>query len=167
MTTIIGIDPGLTGALAVLRDGCVLYVFDMPIMPNGKGTAKIKNQVNPAALVQFLYGLDVPFLEMVVYMEAVTSMPRDAQTISFSLGDSVGTVRGVLAALGIPLTLVRSQVWKKHFGLLKLDKDFSRTKAQQLYPHVNLSLKKHHNRAEAILIATYGGQHESTYQTKR
>ena len=40
---IIGIDPGIKGAICILKDGKILDVFDMPIMPVGK---KNKSQVN-------------------------------------------------------------------------------------------------------------------------
>jgi len=154
---VLGVDPGLGGALAFLHPGGELVrVFDMPVMPNGKGKAKIKNQVNAAALLQMIHSVGIPLIEMVAWMEMVSSMPKDAQSIAFSLGDSVGSVRGVLAAVGIPLTLVRAMEWKRHFDLLKLDKDFARTKAQQLYPTAPLELKKHGGRADAILIARYG-----------
>jgi len=127
----------------------------MPIMPNGKGKAKIKNQVNPASLagtIRACVGHD----EVIAYMEMVSSMPKDAQSIAFSLGDSVGVMRGVLATLGIPLHLVRAKEWKRHFKLLQCGKDYSRTVAQQLFPSAPLELKKHHGRAEALLIAKYG-----------
>jgi len=153
----IGIDPGLYGSLAFLNpDSSFHAVFDMPIMPNGKGKAKIKNQVNAAALHNLILSVATPWAELVAWMEMVTSMPKDAQSIAFSLGDSFGTVRGVLASLDIPLTLVLPRVWKKEFALLGLDKDFARTKAQQLYPTASLELKKHGGRADAILIARYG-----------
>lgn len=158
MSYILGVDPGLTGGLAILsKDLSFVRVFDMPVMPNGKGKAKIKNQVNAAALLQLIRS--IPLEGVVAWMEMVSSMPRDAQSIAFSLGDSVGTVRGVLAAMGIPLTLVRAKEWKRFFSLLNLDKDFSRTKAQQLYPSAPLELKKHGGRADAILIARYGAMH--------
>lgn len=156
MKYIIGLDPGLYGAIALLNtDGSFVQVWDMPIMPNGKGEAKIKNQVNPAALQQILSDASSAGTA-VAYLEAVTSMPRDAQSIAFSLGDSFGSVRAVLACMGIPVTLVLPRLWKKHFSLLKLEKDFARTKAQNLYPSAPLELKKHCGRADAILIARYG-----------
>lgn len=161
MKYIVGVDPGLYGAISLLRadgsfNGSFVQVWDMPIMPNGKGGAKIKNQLNPAALLKILSDASSDGTT-VAYMEAVTSMPRDAQSIAFSLGDSFGTVRAVLACMGIPVTLVLPRLWKKYFNLLKLDKDFARTKAQQLYPTAPLELKKHCGRADAILIARYGG----------
>ena len=37
---IIGIDPGLSGAIAILEDSRIEEIFDMPVMPDGK---KIKD----------------------------------------------------------------------------------------------------------------------------
>jgi len=157
MTYILGIDPGLYGAVAVLfDDGRFRNFYDMPIMPNGAGKAKIKFQVNPAALYWIMLEGIGSMATFVAYMENVSSMPRDAQSIAFSLGDSVGAIRGVLASLNIPLTLVRPAEWKREFGLLKKDKQFALTAAQQLYPLAPLHLKKHVNRADALLIARYG-----------
>jgi crossover junction endodeoxyribonuclease RuvC len=75
---------------------------------------------------------------------------------NYSLGHSSGIIMGVLSALGFSYELVRPQEWKKEFGLLKMQKDASRTVAQNLFPSVNLSLKKDEGRAEALLIAEWG-----------
>ena len=48
---IIGIDPGLSGAVAILDDLKVFDMFDMPIMSEGK---KNKNQLNSAQLVKII-----------------------------------------------------------------------------------------------------------------
>ena len=62
---------------------------------------------------------------------------------------------GVVTALDMPLTLVRPQEWKAHYGLGS-DKNDSLELARRYYPDVDLHLKKHHGRAEALLIARYG-----------
>ena len=48
---IIGIDPGLSGAIAILENNKVLHLFDMPVMSEGK---KNKRQLNSAQLVKLL-----------------------------------------------------------------------------------------------------------------
>ena len=160
MKFILGIDPGLTGAIAFLdENGKFIAVHDMPVMPNGKAKARIKQQVNAAALVAIMRDAQTyTTLFLTAYLEQVSARPGEGVSSSFSFGDSFGTVRGVLAALGIPMTMVQPHAWKKHFGLLRLDKDYSRTKAQQLYPCAPLELKKHGGRAEALLIGAYGVQ---------
>jgi crossover junction endodeoxyribonuclease RuvC len=146
----IGIDPGLSGAIAVLGDNQSLFaVYDMPVMALSKG----KSQVNAAALAVILREVLVP---TVAYLEAVSAMPGQGVSGMFSFGTSYGIVQGVLAALRIPVVLVRPQTWKARAGLKGSEKDMARTLAIRLYPDAELSLKKHIGRADAILIARFG-----------
>ena len=69
---------------------------------------------------------------------------------------SYGAVQMALAAFGIPMVLVSPVVWKRNAGLSGQEKDKARTLVQQLYPHLDFSLKKHIGRADAILIARFG-----------
>ena len=48
---IVGIDPGLSGAIAILEDKKVLSIFDMPVMAEGK---KNKRQLNSAQLANII-----------------------------------------------------------------------------------------------------------------
>ena len=112
----IGVDPGLSGAIAVLNDDLSLVaVYDMPVMPVRKG----KNQVNAAALVKILSSaIDYPRrLQPTAYLEQVSAMPGQGVSGMFSFGTSYGIVQGALAALGIPMVLVRPQAWKARAGL--------------------------------------------------
>ena len=150
---VIGIDPGIHGAIAGIDDEQKLVgVFDMPVMP-GIGS---RQQVNGVELAKTIirFGL---FDGVSVRIEEVTSMPQDGSVQSFSFGKSVGIVIGVVNALMIPVSFVKPQEWKKQAGLLKKDKDASRTLAQQLYPDASLARKMDDGRAEAILIARFGG----------
>jgi crossover junction endodeoxyribonuclease RuvC len=74
------------------------------------------------------------------------------------MGYGKGIWMGILSAFNIEPTLVSPQRWKKHFGLLGEDKDAARIKALQLYPALMpmLKLKKHGDRADAMLIMLYG-----------
>jgi len=163
MTYIVGIDPGLTGALAFLNpDGTFLTLFDMPVMPNGKGKAKVQNQINSAAVAQIFRRADIPMRDMCGIIEQVQAMTKQGVSSVFSFGDTYGALRTVPAVLGIPLTHVRPQAWKKRFGLIGADKDKSLPIAQGLFPTAELHLKKHHNRADALLIARYGWEQMRT-----
>jgi len=148
----VGIDPGLTGAVAFLWGGGRVDVFDIPVLPrlSGKGT-----QVNARQLYLILNTAPPGAL---VYFEQVNPMPGQGVTSMFHFGRTVGVIEGVLGSLGLPYEMVRPQVWKKGAGLLKKEKDASRTLALQLYPQVSdkLARKKDNGRAEAILIARYG-----------
>ena len=152
MATIIGIDPGITGALArISQSGCA-YLYDMPIMAKGKGSSKVKNQINAAELSDILEG----WQPHIVYVERISAMPGQGVSSMFSMGDSFGVIRGVCAALRIPIEFITPRQWKKYFGLPS-DKEICRAKAIELYPRLNgLGKKKDHNKAEALLIARYG-----------
>lgn len=152
-----GIDVGVTGAVAVLCNGRLEDVADLPAVQVGAGV--VRRQIDPAALAAILrgwrarYGVDA---EMAV-IERVASMPRQGVSSVFSLGHSAGIVHGVVAALGIPWQTVAPQTWKRQFGLGR-DKQESRSAASRLYPEQagRWALVKHHNRAEAVLLARYG-----------
>ena len=82
-------------------------------------------------------------------------MPGQGTRSMFTIGYGYGLWIGVLATLQIPYTNVRPGIWKRALTLGK-DKEASRLRAMQLYPGADLRLKKHHGRAEALLLAAYG-----------
>jgi crossover junction endodeoxyribonuclease RuvC len=150
---IIGIDPGIKGAVAILKDDLSYYdVFDMPTMP----LSKTKQQINPWELTKRLIVLD-PITK--VCIERVSAMPEQGVSSMFNFGVCYGIVRGVCAGLMLPVILITPQEWKKKYSLVGKDKpkDLARTVAQQLYPDAPLPLMKHVGRADALLIARYGG----------
>ena len=154
---IFGVDPGLSGAVAILDShGSLVGIHDMPTM--AKGTGK-KKQVNPAALTGFLAGYS-GCGGATAYLERVSAMPGQGVSSVFAFGESYGVIRGVLAAAYIPLELVTPQAWKRRFGLLGTEKDAARTKAIELYPEASLARKKDIGRADALLIARYGWEME-------
>lgn len=151
---IIGIDPGLTGGIAFMnRRGLLLDVSDMPVMAKGKGTSRVKMQINPAGIREIVEIYEPE--PMVAYLERVSAMPDQGVASVFSMGDTFGAIRATFATLGIPVEIITPQLWKKYYKLGK-DKEVVRAKAIELYPEAPLSRKKDHNRAEAILIARYG-----------
>ena len=95
--------------------------------------------------------------EVVVVVEHVNAMPGQGVTSMFNFGQSFGVIKGICAALGLPIHFVRPTKWKKHFNLIKTNKDASRTKVIEIYPEISSKLhrKKDSNRADAILIALY------------
>ncbi len=153
MTYRIGIDPGISGAIALLGPGGELEdLLDMPIMLL-TGT---RHKVNAAALGKiFSAWLDLPGLTAL--LEQVSAMPGQGVSSMFGFGMSYGIVQGVLGALQIPVTFVTPVAWKKRAGIpAKSEKDYARTIAQQLYPNASLERKKDIGRADAILIARFG-----------
>ena len=151
---IIGIDPGLSGAIAILEDDKVLDVVDIPVMSEGK---KNKKQLNSAQLVNIIRENSIGEEEIVVVVEQVNAMPGQGVTSMFNFGQTFGAIKGVCAALELPIFFVRPSKWKKHFELINSSKDASRTKAIEMYPKLSnqLSKKKDVNKSDAILIARF------------
>ena len=151
---IIGIDPGLSGGIAILDDLKIYDIFDMPIMSEGK---KNKNQLNSAQLVNILNEHVLKKENTFVIVEQVSAMPGQGVTSMFNFGQTFGSIKGICAALGLPIFYVRPAKWKKHFELINSSKDASRTKVIEMYPSISskLTKKKDVNKADAILIARY------------
>ena len=151
---IFGIDPGISGAISVLENKKVIEIFDMPTMIDGK---KNKRQVNGAQVTHIIKERLDSDKEIIVVVEHVNAMPGQGVTSMFNFGQSFGVIKGICSALSLPIYFVRPTKWKKHFNLIKTNKDASRTKATEIYPHISdkISRKKDSNRADAILIASY------------
>ena len=97
---IIGIDPGLSGAIAILEDKKVLNIFDMPVMAEGK---KNKRQLNSAQLVNIIKENTIKNEDIAVVVEQVNAMPGQGVTSMFNFGQSFGAIKGVCAALNLPI----------------------------------------------------------------
>lgn len=148
---IIGIDPGVSGALAAMSlAGEVLETLNTPCVKVGS-----KSRVNGAAVAAWLRGLGT--IEH-AYLEQVGAMPGQGVSSMFTFGHSAGVLEGILQGMGIAYTLVTPQAWKKRAGLVGTDKDAARSRAIQLYPDLRiLDLKgKGQAVADAILIARHG-----------
>ncbi len=154
---IIGIDPGLSGAIAIIENNTVLGIFDMPVMAEGK---KNKRQLNSAQLVNIIKENVKKEEEIVVVVEQVNAMPGQGVTSMFNFGQTFGAIKGVCAALNLPIFFVRPSKWKKYFELINSSKDSSRTKVIEMYPSLSnkLSKKKDVNKSDAILIARFYGE---------
>ena len=151
---IIGIDPGLSGGIAILEDNKVKMLFDMPVMSDGK---KNKRQLNSALLAQLIRDNIKNVEDTAIVVEQVNAMPGQGVTSMFNFGQTFGAIKGICAALELPIFFVRPAKWKKHFELINSSKDASRTKVIEMYPSIadKLSKKKDVNKSDAILIARY------------
>ena len=153
---IIGIDPGISGAICFMEKGRIIDVIDMPSMADGK---KNKKQVNGSQLFNEIssYTKHKSIEDIKVIIEHVSAMPGQGVTSMFNFGQSFGILKGVCSAMNLSMHFVRPVKWKKHFNLINSSKDASRTKAIEIFPYfsVNLSKKKDANKADAILIASY------------
>mgnify|MGYP001169582653 FL=1 len=153
---IVGIDPGISGAICFFSKGDVIDVIDMPTMSDGN---KNKKQVNGRQIFYEISEVKKKFSSETfnVVVEHVTAMPGQGVTSMFNFGQSFGVIKGICSAMEMPIFYVRPAKWKKHFNLLNSEKDSSRTKAIEMFPKIShkLSRKKDNNKADAILIAQY------------
>jgi len=151
---IIGVDPGISGAISVIENKKILEVYDTPTMIEGK---KNKKQINGAQVTNIIKERIKNEKEVIVVVEHVNAMPGQGVTSMFNFGQSFGVIKGICAALNLPIYFVRPTKWKKYFNLIKTNKDASRTKVIEAYPEISNKLhrKKDCNRADAILIALY------------
>lgn len=152
---VFGIDPGQTGAVAVLADGVPVGFIDMPTTARKAGG----HQVDGAALAAKLRGFRQQHAGAYTFavIEQVSAGPGQGVTGMFRFGQSDGIVRGVLGALGVPMLEVHSATWKRFLQLTGADKDAARIEAIRRFPEMaaQLSRKKDVGRADAALIATW------------
>ena len=151
---IIGMDPGVSGAICILTDGKITEIYEMPTMIDGK---KNKKQVNGAEVTNIINKELVNEKDINVVIEHVSAMPGQGVTSMFNFGQSFGVLKGICAALKLPVLFIRPVKWKKHFNLINTEKDASRTKVIEVFPYISskISKKKDSNKADAILIARF------------
>lgn len=150
MTITIGIDPGKTGAIALIDSyGVLIDSYDMPMLGN---------LVSPHGVASLEMWATSEFGTVII--EDVHAMPKNGAIGSFSLGRSKGVVEGVFAALARPIVYVSPQKWKKALGVTS-DKGGCRRRATELWPGRAELFKrvKDDGRAEAALVAYWWLQH--------
>ena len=109
---IIGIDPGLSGAIAVLENNKVIKIFDIPVMSEGK---KNKRQLNSALLVNLLKENIQKDEDVTVVVEQVNAMPGQGVTSMFNFGQTFGALKGICAALELPIFFCKTIKMEKTF----------------------------------------------------
>jgi crossover junction endodeoxyribonuclease RuvC len=151
---VLGIDIGLDGAIALIENGDLLEVHDMPTVTLERNN-KSKRMVNAAELAR-LIRQSAPGC---AYLERLNAMPGQGVTSMFSMGQSLGVVLGILAALDIPTTTIPPRTWQRALDVPQ-GKDGSRYRAAQLFPaHAELFKRvKDNGRSDAALIAAYGAR---------
>jgi crossover junction endodeoxyribonuclease RuvC len=172
LNLILGIDPGVSGALALFDPGVrkvnpfseeqrmtdtkVIEIIDMPTFEIQQGKFK-RRQIDTYALANWLLPRRPRIAKATV--EEVSAMPKDAATTAFTFGTAYGVIQGLLAGMLLPAEFVRPKAWKKMFQLGS-DKDESRRAASRLFPEAShyWQLKKHDGRAEALLIGVFGAR---------
>jgi crossover junction endodeoxyribonuclease RuvC len=155
---VIGVDPGLGGAIAAVTQHRLLDVDDMPTEDMG-GKATVKRRVSCSLLATLLrdYRARYGGEEWLVVMERVSAGSGQGVASAFSFGDSYGAVRGVVQTMRMRMELVTPSQWKQSLKVPK-DKNVARTIASTRWPEsaAHFARKKDDGRAEAALIAQYG-----------
>lgn len=155
---IIGIDPGLTGAMgAVTEHGDFVAVFDLPIMRD-QSLAWVDGARMQSYVMQIResYSLSGP---MRFIVERVSAMPKQGVSGVFTFGVTFGSILGALQPLGYPIEFVTPRVWKAALGLsgkaaaVTEGKRKALDRARLLFPAADLRLAKHDGRAESLLLA--------------
>ena len=138
----IGIDPGVSGALAVLREGRKAQVVTW----------------DPESYKDALMAVSVAGEGAVACLERVHAMPKQGVSSMFRFGENYGYIRGLLEACGIPYELVLPQKWQREFGVT--DKNSSVEICRRLFPDVSLRRtekckRDHDGMSDALLLAEY------------
>lgn len=151
---ILGIDPGMDGAVAALADGQILRVHDTPVLTVASGRKK-RRELQPSIMREILEGYRDQD-QVIAAIEKVHTMPKQGVVSSGRFMFGFGLWIGLLAGLRIPYELVTPQAWKKALmnGMAK-EKGASMLRAKALFPNAPLELAKHHGRADAIMIAEH------------
>lgn len=154
--TVIGIDPGVSGAIAVVHTKAVAC-FDMPTIE-----VRGKRHVSAAGIRKILQHAvdDSPLGIEAVVLEHVQGVQGTGATSAFSFGRSFGLVEGVVAAMELPLVLVRPQLWTKALCVSR-DKGAHRQAAVNLWPKQAdaFARVKDDGRADAALLCHWYMRH--------
>ena len=155
MTLFIGIDPGLSGALA-FRSGEEMDVLPIPTLTitKSKGTRRV---IDLTALANIVDDKTKNATGVSVFIERVSAMPKQGVASMFAFGEAYGAIKGIVAANFLPMTLVTPVTWKAKLKVSK-NKDDARYRASQLMPGFAhfWSRRRDDGLAEAALIAFYG-----------
>lgn len=159
---VFGVDPGVSGAIAVVADGEPAGFIDMPTETRQSGNGQI---VDGHQLGALLRGVMIQHRGAHVFaaIERVQAMPdklkgvRQGSSSVFNFGQADGIARGVIRCLGIPLVSVEPSQWKRRYNLIGVEKHFSRSYVIGRFPHLagQLGRVKDHGRSDALLVALY------------
>ncbi len=161
---IMGVDPGLSGALAILdTESKAVVLMDMPVTVlsskrvRSKKTGKMRTKDRRAVCGRSIGDFVEMYAPDVAIIESVASRPEQGVVSVFAFGESYGAACGAVEAMNVPVVRVPPAVWKRHVGLLRTDKKASLKKARLLYRKARPQLQrvKDNGRAEALLIAHF------------
>jgi len=158
---LVGIDPDVSGAIAVLKTASNITqaeVLDVPFVKVQIGKT-MRRRHDARSIVDLLKQINAPE-GSVAYVEQAMPFPKDGKQGWYGTGFGYGVWVGVLMASGYKVVPVRAQAWKSAMGISgrEYTKDDSRAVAMSLFPDLSpqLKRKKDHGRADALLIAAFG-----------
>jgi hypothetical protein len=152
---VLGWDPGLAGGLAIIDRREVLLLIDLPVHRIGvAGKAALRPELDLHAIHGALADY-APYAH--AFVERAAARPGQGTVSMFRFGVAFGSILGLLAAMGVPFTVVQPKAWQKHHGIGPTP-DAARQRAMQLYPAMapRLGAKRDVHRADALLIGDYG-----------
>ena len=155
--TCLAIDPGVSGAAALVRfdpvkTHCeVVAVHDLPVLTEHTSAGKLRRSIDPVRLAALVAGLDFDLLAV----ERLVAPPGIHSVTAYSLGKTAGTIHAVAALADRPIKLVSPNVWKRALGV-PADKGGARRFASKYFGRDDHWPRAgHHNRAEAALIGVW------------
>jgi crossover junction endodeoxyribonuclease RuvC len=149
---ILAIDPGITGAFALLGDTAL--VGDLPVHQTQHGrVAKVRAELDLHGFRTLLAGQSITHC----FIERVAARPGQGTVSMFRFGEAAGAIYGLVVGIGLPISFATPQQWQKHHHI-GASPDAARQRAVQLYPELApmLSRKRDQHRADAVLLACYG-----------
>lgn len=160
MKTLLTIDPGKSGGMALSKDGKFVDCWPMPdtegdVLALVKDVADGHEAETPVGIPCY----NIP----VCYIESVHAMPKQGVSSTFTFGRGYGFLLGVLMSHGFRIETVTPQRWQKAYGIGKSaskteHKNKLKAKAQQLYPGAKVTLKT----ADALLLLDYANRTGAT-----
>ncbi|AOJ31406.1 hypothetical protein [Burkholderia metallica] len=159
---ILGIDPGISGALAALDHNGALRIADMPTRKK-QGTGKVRNEVDPHVLQRTLRDLIPASDSVIVVMEALNTFAGGSVQTMASLEATKAVIMTVCELTGYAVEVVAPRTWQGFYGIKRTETEDTKRQslriARELYGQAFCPLAKHDGRADAILIARWAQRH--------
>lgn len=156
---LIGIDPGIRGAIAALTHNGLAWVHDMPVRAK-QGNGKIRNEIDPKALQAVLRKLVPADEKGIVVMENLNTFAGGSVQTMGSLEATKAVICTVCELSGFDVAFVSPKTWQGFYGIRSTPSEDTKTQslriARQIFGMEFCPLQKHDGRADALLIARYG-----------
>lgn len=164
-TWILGIDPGVNGALALVEpvSRTIINIWDTPNYTETLTTGKNRKSIKIDALIniykviqQAAAGDDI---DIKVQIERVQAYGKQSAPAAFNFGYAAAIPYVMARVFEWPIAYVSSVSWKRQFQLQATNKDAARIFVLKHFPKQSefFKRKKDIDRADAVLIAFYRG----------